>query len=289
MPGLNTTGAPDTRDYILGRGKVYAAELLPSGLPSPAGFRLLGNCPEFTASYEEEVLDHLSSMDCVRSTDKRFVLEQECRLSIQLEELNFQNLAYFFMGETGTYNNPHDVTWATHETAIISASIVQGNWYELRNTTGQRVYNLDAAGCAYSLEEDPAGTPVVLVEGTDYEIDEPMGLVRFLPGSTAAPNGSEIGWAVTAAATTPQDLDEVAGLTRENIEVVILFVQENGGNCGQKREFRYHKVSLTPEGDLAKISEGDLSTITVSGPALKNLAVADTSKVVTVREYDMSA
>lgn len=286
MPGINLTGAPNTQDYVLGRGVIYLALLDDAtGLPDADGFRDLGNAPEFTVTVETEDLRHQNSRDCIKFTDKRFVLSQEVGLSFQLDETrNFQNISDFLSGSTEVYNNPHD---ATITDASVTLSVHLGSWYELRNAAGARVYNLDAAGLVYTIEMDDT-VDVLLVEGTDYEIDEQLGLVRFLPAAVNVAEGDPVVWNITTAATggAIQDVDQVNALTRSEVSGCLLFVQDNAGDCGQKVEWRFHKVSLSAEGDLAQIGD-EVSVMNFTGVAEINNFVADTSKVLTVRTYDM--
>lgn len=290
MPGLNTTGAPNTRDYVLGRGIVRLAQLTAAGLPDAAGFRDLGNAPEFSITVSIEDLRHQSSREQIKFTDKRFVISQEVGLAFQLDEINFQNLADFLSGVTGTFDNAHD-TVITAAANILwpgaTTPFTVGNWYELFGAGGRRVYNLDAAGVTYSFVEDPAGTPVTL-SADDFEVDEQMGLVRFLSTGTNALTGAEnIGFAISAAATVPQDLDAVEALQRAEVTGALLFISVNAGDDGQKTEYRFHKVSLSADGDLAKISD-EVVVMNFTGVAEVNSAILTGSKVLTVRTYDQA-
>ncbi len=284
MPGINTTGAPNTRDYVLGRGVVYLASInVSTGLPDVNGFRDLGNAPEFNITVNTEDLRHQNSRDCIKFTDKRFVISQEVGLSFQLDETrNFQNLSDFLAGSTETYDNPHD---ATHADTSIALDVHLGNWYQLRNASGARVYNLGATGLVYTIEMDDV-VDVLLVEGTDYEIDEELGLVRFLPTATNIAEGEPAIWSITTGATTPVNLDQVNALIRSEVSGALLFVQDNSGDCGQKIEWMFHKVSLSADGDLAQIGD-EVSVMNFTGVAEINSLVTDTSKVLTVRTYDM--
>lgn len=285
MPGINTTGAPNTRDYVLGRGVVYFATInVATGLPDANGFRDLGNSPEFTITMTTEDLKHQNSRDCTKFTDKRFVLSQEVGLTVQLDETrNFQNLAMFFAGSTLTYANPN----ATFVDTEVTADVIKGNWYQLRNAAGLRIYGLDNAGLVYTLEKQ--GAPdTALVEGTDYEIDEQLGLVRFLPAGVVLADGDAVDFSISAAATTPLDVDEMAAVQSATVEGALLFVQDNAGDCGQKVEWQFHLVSLSADGDLGMIGD-EVATMSLTGIAQANTLVADTSKVLTVRTYEMQS
>ena len=288
MPGINTSGAPNTRDYTLGRGIVRLAKLTAAGLPDADGFRDLGNAPEFNITVSSEDVRHQSSRTQLKFTDKRCTISQEVGLSFILDEMNFDNLADYFSGSTETYDNPHDTTWANHEDALISSAVKLGNWYQLKDDSGGRVYDLGATGVVYEFESDPAGTPTTLVEGTDYELDLEMGLVRFLPTATNITDGEAAGWIISTGASTPQDLDQVNALTEADVVGALLFVQTNACDQGNKSEYLFHKVSLTSDGDLPLIGD-EIQQASFTGVAETNSAVTDTSQVLTVRTYDQQA
>lgn len=286
MPGINTLGAPNTRDYVVGRGRIlFALNDSTTGLPTDDGFRDLGNAPEFTVTETTEELKHANSRDCLKFTDKRFVISQEIGIGFKLDETrNFGNLAFFLSGTTSTFDNAHDSTITEFE---MIANVKKGNWYEIRNATGERVYNLDAAGVVYTFEKQ--GSPdTALVENVDYEIDEQMGLIRFLPAGIVLADGDAIDFAMTAAATTPQDLDQVNALETSEIKGTLLFIQDNAGDCGQKVEWRFHQANLSPDGDLPMIGD-EVSVMAFKGVAEINTGtgIVDASRVLTVRTYDM--
>ncbi len=283
MPGFNLTGAPNTQDYVLGKGKILLAKINnATGLPDVNGFRDLGNSPQFNLTVTVEDRRHKNSRDCLAFTDARFIISQEVGLSFQLDEINFENLSDFLSGSTETYDNPHDVT---HTDVSITLTVKLGRWYELRKANGTRVYNLDAAGVVFTIEKD-ATTDVLLVEGTDYEIDKQLGLVRFKSTAVNIVNGDPVIWTITTGATTPKNLDQVNALERSQVEGALLFIQDNSADCGQKTEYRFHKVSLTADGDLSLI--GDEETVmSFTGVAEVNSLITDASQVLTVRTYDM--
>lgn len=280
MPGINLTGAPNTRDYVLGRGVIRFAKNNPlTGLPDVNGFRDLGNAPAFTVTQTTEDLKHQNSRSCLKFTDKRFVLSQEVGLSFQLDETrNFENLAMFLSGTVSIYDNAHDTAFVD---AIQVSAVKKGNWYEMRNATGERIYDLTAAGMVYTIEKGPApGTVMVL--GVDYEVDASMGLFRVIPASVVAVDGDSIIMTITTPATTPNDLDQVNALLVSEVTGTLLFVQDNAGDCGTKVEWRFHQVSLSPDGELPMIGD-EVSVMSFVGIAQVNSFITDPSQVLTVR------
>jgi len=287
MPGQNTSGAPNTRDYTLGRGIVRFASLTAAGLPDADGFRDLGNAPEFGITVSVEDVRHQSSRSQLKFTDKRCTISQEIGVTFVLDEMNHENLASFFSGSTEVFTNLHDTTWAA-TASIVATSVKIGNWYQLKSNTGARVYDLGASGLVFTLVQDPAGTPAT-IDATDYEIDLAMGLVRFKSGGTSSlADGDVMGFAITTGASTGQDIDQVNALTKGDVTGALLFVQTNACDQGNKSEYLFHKVSLSSDGDLSLIGD-DIQTASFTGVAEVNSAVTDTSQVLTIRTYDQQA
>jgi hypothetical protein len=287
MPGFNTSGAPNTRDYTLGRGRLYFGKHTSTGAVDADGLRDLGNVPEMTTTIAVEDLTHQSSRSGLKITDARCTISQEIGLSFQLDEQNLTNMADWMSATVETFNNPHDTTFAAAD-SIVSASIKLGRWYELKDDNGVRVYDLGATGLVYTLVEDPGGTPAALA-ANDYEIDLQMGLVRFLgTGTSTLPEASEIGFGITTGASTAQDLDQVNALKVSQVEGTLIFIQENACDSDNKTEYRFHKVTLSADGDLTGISD-EIATMGFTGVAGVNNSVTDASKVLTVRSYDQSA
>lgn len=272
-----STGAPNTTDYRLGRG------IGRFKLTGQAAYRDMGNLPEFVLTLTKEELTHKSSRSGLAVTDKRIVISQEAGLRIVADEMNMTNLAEWLSGSTTTHDNPHDTTFAATANILANANLVLNRWYELTNVAGERVYALGATGCVYTLVEDPAGTPVTLTEGTDYEIDEDIGLVKFKAGGPATlVAGNTIGFAITTGATVAQDMAQVNGLSATAITGALLFVEENAAD-GTKREFFFPKVTLSAEGDLSLIGEA-LQQMTFTGVAEVDSSQPAGEQVVRIRD-----
>jgi hypothetical protein len=280
MPGFNTSGQPNTVDYVLGKGRVLLGLIdSATGLVDASGLRDLGNTPSFSASIEVETRDHRNSRDCLAFVDATFVTSQQINVSFQLDEINFENLSDFFVGETATYDNPHDTTFAD---VVVTDSIVQGRWYELRDGSGNRVYDLQAASLVYSVHND---TPTVAVEGTDYTLDHELGLIFVIEGSTVLAAGDQLEWDISTGAGTPQDLDQVRAFQRAQVIGTLVFIQENANDCGQKTEYRFHRVQLTGDGELALIGDEEVVMGFAGVAGINSLVDADSP--VQIRTYDM--
>lgn len=279
MPGLNTTGTANTADYNLGRGKVYFATLDANGLPT--GYRFLGNAPEFNINTEVETLEHFSSQEGLRTLDKKVVVQQTVNFNFTLDELNFQNLALFFSGDTATPTNAAIAGFAEYE-MVAAGTLALGRWYDVRDSNGNRAYDIDAADLTINSTN---ATPVLMALTTDYLVDTVQGRIFIVSTSTkmqtavTAGEGLDIVLAAKAEALT---LETVRALLSTNVEGALKFIGINPANDDEQKEYQFHKVSLVADGDLALIQENDWSTLGFTGAAETNAAASATSPTLTV-------
>lgn len=282
MPGLNTTGAANTADYNLGRGKLYIASLS-SGLPDTSGWRDLGNCPEFSINVETETLEHFSSRQGTKTVDKEVVISQKINIAFQLDEINFQNLANFFSGTSAdeALTNP---AIAGVSNISITTSVVLGRWYDLKSLDAQagvRLYDIDAT--KLSLSADPGGTPTPLVENTDYTVDEKNGRVFFLSTASNVTAGEEVDFTITADAGAVNP-DEVKALTQTTQSVALKFIGINPANNDAEVEYQFHQVSLKADGDFSLIGD-EFTTMGFTAVAERNETADADSPTLTIRAH----
>lgn len=275
--GLNKTGKANTADYSLGRGTLYLAELV-NGVPGDAGWRDLGNCPEFNTNLEVEELEHQSSRNGLRITDKSVVVSQEINLSFQLDEINFQNLALFFSGEASdsALVNPA-IAGVTDEALIASApdfSNLGGRWYDLE-VSGVRVYDIDKA----NLSLESALGANTLVEGTDYEVDEKMGRVFILAGTTLVSPGDDVTFSLVADAGALNP-DTVDALTQTNVTAALKFIGENPANNDKQVEYTFYQVQLKSDGDFSQIGD-EFTQMGFTATAERNATLDRTLRIAT--------
>lgn len=281
---LNTTGQAKTEDYNLGRGTVYVAELT-SGLPGDAGWRDLGNCPEFNISVDVETLKHESSRAGLRITDKEVVTKQEINVSFTLDELNFQNLALFFSGtaSAAALTNPAvaGITERTFVTSCPDYAAVGGRWYDIESAAGVRAYDISAANL--TLNSDTGGADNTLVEGTDYTVDEKMGRVFILSTATLVDAGDDLTYtlAADAGAVAP---DEVKALTQTNARVALKFISENPANGDKQTEYDFHQIQLKPDGEFPLVGD-EWTTVGFTGTAETNTTRDPDSPTLTIRTH----
>lgn len=275
MPGINETGLPNTDDYNLGRGILYFAPLDTDG--TPLGYRDLGNAPEFSISVETETLEHQSSRAGLKVTDKEVLISQKVSLSLTLDEINFENLAALLSGTAhggSTYTNPAVAGFA--EIAGFIASVELGRWYDLEDSSGTRVYDIQTpAGVTLEVGATP------LVQDTDYTLDAEMGRVFFLTTATNVAENDTIDYTQAADATS-KTVDEVRALTQTAVLGALKFIAQNPASNDKVTEFQFHKVSLKAEGDFSLIGD-EFSTMQFTAVAEQNTAADADSPTVTIR------
>lgn len=265
---INSTGKPDTRDYFLGRGIIYLAELDANLLPKE--YRDLGNSPAFSITVESEELLHQLSRTGLRVTDKRITLSQDISLSFQLDEISHDNLALFFTGTTNSVTNPAVAGQGTMMAPIaITTDVVKGRWYDLKTA-----YTGAGTPTAFSADSVPkirrtSGTPMDLVLNTDYEIDRQMGRVFIKSDAVNVAAGDDIGWYSAADASAPATLQLMKALKGTIKDYALKFIAENPANSSEKIEYEFHSVQISADGDLALIGD-EFSAAGFTGSAQKN-------------------
>lgn len=253
----NTTGVPDAKEYHIGGGKLYIAELLTSGLPG--SFRFVGNVPEITMTVATETYEHKSSTTPVPIQDFSAITSVNSSGKFSLENKNAENLALFFLGESAAYTNPAIAGFGS--TALVAAgagNLVANSYYQIMTAAGLPAMGLDKTKVALTTSND---TPVSLVEGTDYVTDEITGMVFIKDTSkiTTAIAGDEGINCVLTADAGASLVDTVAVLSDTAKKVAMRFVSINSADDDRITVYDFHKVSLSADGDT------NLITTEVSG------------------------
>jgi hypothetical protein len=279
MPGKDTTGTYSTKDYVLGRGRMYFSSLDSNGLPKE--WRDVGNVPNLTASVAEEELEHFTTRNGLKTRDLTVTLSKNVNLSFSLDTIVDQNLLLFFSGSSVDYTNPTIAGFSPWE--IIAPGDVKSvtTWYQLTDSSGNPALGLD--GTDLELASTDA-TAVVLVEDTDYELREAEGLFRLLDSTDVQAiiaGGAGITAELTANASAA-NADEVRALTQSQIVVAIKFVSENPANSDEQTIFDFHKVKLKSDGDFQLISD-EWQQLPFSGTVEANDLAYPDSPHITVR------
>lgn len=232
--------ASDTKNYVLGRGKAYFDPYAP-GTKNKTGERYLGNTTEFNLTVESETLDHYDSDQGVRTKDDSVILELNRNGAMTTDNISEENVGLFVLGEVSDYTQTAD--------PVLNEALGNGGvpkpdrFYQLGATAAnpQGVRNVSAV----TINKDPSGTPVALVEGTDYTLDAELGRVYFL--DTGAVDGVvTVGADYTPEANTRRRITTSASTS---VEGALRFVSSNPK--GKQKDVYMPYVTLTPSGDFA--------------------------------------
>ncbi len=272
MLGLNTTGRPDSKDYLLGRACVFVSELdATTGLPTC--YRPVGNTPNLSVSVDIEELTHRSS-HCAQFggavIDRRLILQQTLNLSMVLEELNHENVAIFFQGTTANPANPAVAGIAEFE---LTDNLALDCWYPIFDASGVRALGIDKSLLTVEVAPTTALTEGAAPAG-DFEVDETMGLLKFQAGGPGTLAGGEvIEVALAADAAAPATIETMNALTASQRRFAVKAVVENANNLDEQVELEFHSVLLVGDGDLGLVSD-ELAQMTLSGVAESNSSLA---------------
>lgn len=89
---MSLYNAPNTENLAIMKANVYFTPLL-------GARRHMGNVPTAELELSVDTLDHFSSMEGVKSKDKKFVITKGGTIKLTLEEITPANLAIFLLGE----------------------------------------------------------------------------------------------------------------------------------------------------------------------------------------------
>lgn len=262
----NTSGTTDSKNYYIGRGKLYFA--LHDANGRPKAWEDLGNCPDFSISVDPEVYEHQSSREGLRKTDLEIVIEQNLEASFTLDEAHLSNISRFLSGDEATMTVGTKVGEASMVDVLGAGvgDIVAGRWYDLVKlvgTTETRYYGIaDAADL--TLQFLDGASPVALTEGTDYEVEAQFGRIFLKPESAlviaaAADTDQKLQFTLDANAAAPDSVHTVEALTTTEVRGAVKFISENANSAasgsGSKSEITLWNVNLTPNGDFGLISD----------------------------------
>ena len=276
---------PDTSTYVLGRGKMYFADINTDG--KPLGYRFVGNCPEVTATVESENYEHFRSTQGLRTKDLDIIIQQSIAWTASLENMDKENLALFFSAEEKTsFVNP-SITGFADVACVPDGELVSeatgGLWYDIVDANGDLSTGLTVTN-ALTLNSTNV-TPVTLVENTDYTVDSETGRVFFKDSAavqTIITNSEGVTATVTADVAAPTSTKLGAGSKGET-NVAIKFELINAQSDDVELIFFLHKAGVTSNGDAGFISD-EVAQLPISIAVEQNDAYDDPMTIRDLRE-----
>lgn len=275
---VNTSGASDTTNYLLGRGRLEVGTLV-AGIPEE--WRDLGHVGEFSLTVDKEELEHFSSRAGLKTRDLYLIISQSVGGSFQMDELSAQNMAMFLSGGTLTPVNPA-VGGITEYLAVTSLSGL-GVHVDIRDSNGTPARDIDSS--KVTVVHDKAGGNDTLVLNTDYTVDTVNGRIFLLPTGVTASAGHTIHITLAADAGAVATLDTVEGLTTSATAYAMKFIGINPADDDAEFILEFHQVRFSADGDLALIGD-ELTSQPLTFKAEKNESWPDaSSQVVTLRTH----
>lgn len=227
--------------YFSGQGVVLLAERDPAN-GKPKGFVSVGNVSALALSVATSVLEHKESHTGQRGTDLRLTTETKVTLSMTMENFIAENLARVSRGQT---------------TKVATGS---ATGEALKFYPGMVVPLAHIKVSAVVINN--AGTP--LVEGTDYEVNEEAGSIKFAPVVASLVEGAAL-----TANYTYADQFRVDALTAGAKELYMRFEGLNTAEENAPVVVEVFKFSTDPFQELALIAD------TVQSFVLEGSVLAD--------------
>lgn len=224
--------------YLITRGRVYfdpydANEQLTGEID-------LGNCPGVSLSISTEKKDHYSSTTGLRQKDKTWNLQVDRTGTLRCDNFSPSNAALWLSGVSEKK--------AQTDTPVAGEvrSVVPGRQYQLGATAANPlgVRNVSAATIksADGLTDYTAGT--------DYNVDLATGRVQIIAGGGIPAGNVQFGYT-----PVPATFESVKSGAKAELTGALRIVSDNPDAAN--RDWYLPKVTLTPNGDLSLIAEGD--------------------------------
>lgn len=242
------------KNYIIGRGRLFF-EMFKPGSKQGTGERYFGNTPELSTTSEPERLDHYDADQGLREKDESFLLEIARTGAFNVDNINAENLAMWFLGQTEDYTQ-------TQTTGALSVfpEARTGVHYQLGATatspSGAReitnvVVGVAAAGVSVSEGDGDISTIVgvtVVPALGNWEADLALGRVYIEPDSLAIPEDGQIIFQFDIEA------QERLTVVSKDLEIrgALRFIADNRtAKSGLQNDYYWPHVTLSPTGDFA--------------------------------------
>jgi len=227
--------------YASFQGRVYLGKRDANG--NPIEVRTPGNVAALSLDLKTDVLEHYESTTGQRGLDLRMVKQKNASVSMTVEEFTKENLA---LALYGTYN---PVTGSTVSTETVSTPLP---------TLGDR-YFLAHQNVSDVVLTDSTGTPVTLVNGTHYTVDEDFGAITFLSVATLT--------APIKAAYTYGAVTDVGIFTAPLPERFLRLEGINTADSNKPVLVELYRVAFSPLKNLGLITD-DLNKFELEGSLL---------------------
>lgn len=219
------------KNYTLGRGELHFSPFK-TGTETPDGFRYLGNTPEFGLTIESETLQHFNSDRGVKEEDGSVTLQTTRSGSFTADDIQPENLAWFFFGSKGIVAQAADEDLT--ETFV---GVKQGLSYQVG------ISDSAPTGAKSLLNVVVKVGVATKTLNTDYTLDAELGIVTVVEGGGIADAASMI---VEYDVAAKSFLQITSGT--EPVVGALRFISYNA--AGEKYDYYMPSVKLSANGDL---------------------------------------
>lgn len=225
--------------YFSGQGKLKLAPIA-SGVVT-AGYRWVGNVPDFKPAFAASKFEHKESYTGQRLPDKTITTELKSTFTATLEDWSPENMAL------ATRGTAQKTTSGAVTDELSPATLAAGETWLLKNG------NISALTIT-----DSAGIPVT-VDTDDYTVDVAYGAVTLVDVS---------GYTLPLKASYTKGVVDVVPFFTEAVkEVALLFEGINTADGNKKVRAELYRVALDPTKELGLITE-NFGQFVMEGTAL---------------------
>jgi hypothetical protein len=239
-------GITSHANRVLGRGEVHFAPFADSEAQIAGGFRYLGNSPMFGMTTATQMLEHFSMDHGIKQRDQSIPLEITRTATLELDNIDFANLAYLFFGDSSEVVTVGGSV--AGENVNNGAGVTLGLEYYL-GVTAQSPFGAGAltfhtgSSAPYTVVTN-VGASTTYVEGTDYAVDIVRGTITPLIGGAITAGEALLANYKTTGGTVVQT---ISGSTP--LEGQIRYLADNP--AGANIDYLFTWVKLTPDGEFA--------------------------------------
>ena len=234
-------------NYFAGQGVVLMGARDTTGAIAKAGGLFeVGNCSELKLSVNTSTVEHKETTTGARAIDLRLTTEVKANMEVTIENFNAKNLSQAMRG-----NHVKSVA------GTVTAEPLTGFPDMISPLDHLRVSNV--------VIKTVGGSPVTLVLGTDYLVNEEAGSVKFLStGAVATSTALTVAYSYEAQ-------EEVHGLTQPMQTIWLRFEGLNSADTNKPVVLDVFKFSTDPLKELEMIGD-KVNAFQLAGTVLADLS-----------------
>ncbi len=233
------------KQYTVPRGRVSISEFRNDDPRQLEGLRYIGNTPAFDITFSAESLEHEDADGGFAEIDDETILKISEEGTLNTDNMNGDNLALFFLGDTKLLTQAATDSAATEIIGPVSTDLSYPVGLNIVGDVVKRPQGLRGLKeiVCHLIETGgtPASTP--LTNGTDYVVQEDIGQITIL-SSGNVPVGSMVQVSYKLAATSQVQVISA----RKQREGRLQFVANNPK--GKNYDFMFPRVRFMPDGSF---------------------------------------